>query len=208
MLTKFSVRGTLLSVLTLLVACGGGGGGSSSSSSSSGGTPPPVLTLFVATQPSGATPSVAFTVQPVVHVRSNGAPATTDDSTVVTVSIVSGTGRRRRHADRHHQRHGRRGCYHVHQPRHQRCRARVISCASPSSLNNYRSQQHRLRRSPTPLVRSLSVTTQPSGAPPSAELATQPVIQVRSNGMLDATDNTHGRDRRHRRGHRQRSCAR
>ena len=90
MLTKFSVRGTLLSVLTLLVSCGGGGGGSSSSSS--GGAPPPVRTLFVATQPSGGTPSTAFTTQPVVHVRSNGATDTTDNTTIVTVTIVAGTG--------------------------------------------------------------------------------------------------------------------
>ena len=87
MLAKFSVRGTLLSVLTLLVACGGGGGGYSSS----GGTPAPVRTLFVATQPSGASTSGAFNIQPVVHVRSDGATAVTDNATVVTVSIVTGT---------------------------------------------------------------------------------------------------------------------
>ena len=91
MLAKFCLGSAMLSALALLVACGGGGGGGGGSSSS-GGTPPPVLTLFVATQPSGATPSAAFTTQPVVHVRSNGATATTDNTTVVTVSIVSGTG--------------------------------------------------------------------------------------------------------------------
>ena len=37
-------------------------------------------------------------------------------------------------------------------------------------------------------------------------LATQPVVQVRSNGVLDATDNTHGRHRVHCRGHRHRGC--
>ena len=41
-----------------------------------------------------------------------------------------------------------------------------------------------------PAVRSLAVTTQPQGAAPNAALATQPVVQVRSNGVLDATDNT------------------
>src|SRR6187399_2206738 len=82
----------LFAVLAALSACGGGGGSSSSSSSSSGGTPPPVRTLFVATQPSGAAPSVAFATQPVVQVRSNGVTDAADNATVVTVSIVAGTG--------------------------------------------------------------------------------------------------------------------
>jgi len=86
-------RTGLFVVLATLSACGGGGGGSgSSSSSSSGGTPPPVRTLFVATQPSGAAPSVAFATQPVVQVRSNGVTDAADNATVVTVSIVAGTG--------------------------------------------------------------------------------------------------------------------
>ena len=83
----------LFAVLAALSACGGGGGGGSSSSgSSSGGPPPPVRTLFVATQPSGAAASVAFATQPVVQVRSNGVTDATDNSTVVTVAIVAGTG--------------------------------------------------------------------------------------------------------------------
>ena len=87
------LRMVLFVILAALSACGGGGGGSSSSSSSSsGGTPPPVRTLFVATQPSGAAPSVAFATQPVVQVRSNGATDAADNATVVTVSIVTGTG--------------------------------------------------------------------------------------------------------------------
>ena len=87
-------RTVLFVMLAALSACGGGGGGSSSSSSSSssGGTPPPVRTLFVATQPSGAAPSVAFATQPVVQVRSNGVTDAADNATVVTVSIVAGTG--------------------------------------------------------------------------------------------------------------------
>ena len=82
----------LFAVLAALSACGGGGGSGSSSSSSSGGPPPPVRTLFVATQPSGAAASVAFATQPVVQVRSNGVTDATDNSTVVTVAIVAGTG--------------------------------------------------------------------------------------------------------------------
>src|SRR6187401_251096 len=86
-------RTGLFVMLAALSACGGGGGGSSSSSSSSsGGTPPPVRTLFVATQPSGAAASVAFATQPVVQARSNGVTDATDNSTVVTVAIVAGTG--------------------------------------------------------------------------------------------------------------------
>jgi hypothetical protein len=90
------LRTVLFAMLAGLSACGGGGGGSGSSSSSSsssgGGTPPPVRTLFVATQPSGAAPSVAFATQPVVQVRSNGVTDAADNTTVVTVSIVAGTG--------------------------------------------------------------------------------------------------------------------
>jgi hypothetical protein len=87
-----SLRALLFVVLGALHACGGGGGGSASSSSSSGGTPPPVRTLSVATQPSGAAVSVAFATQPVVQVRSNGVTDAADNSTVVTVAIVAGTG--------------------------------------------------------------------------------------------------------------------
>ncbi len=85
------LRMVLFVMLAALSACGGGGGGSSSSSSS-GGTPPPVRTLFVATQPSGAAPSVAFATQPVVQARSNGVTDAADNTTVVTVAIVAGTG--------------------------------------------------------------------------------------------------------------------
>jgi hypothetical protein len=41
-----------------------------------------------------------------------------------------------------------------------------------------------------PPVRTLVVATQPSGAAPSAAFATQPVVQIRSNGATDAADNT------------------
>ena len=41
-----------------------------------------------------------------------------------------------------------------------------------------------------PPVRTLVVATQPSGAAPSAAFATQPVVQIRSNGATDTADNT------------------
>jgi len=81
----------LFVVLAALVSCGGGGG-SGSSSGGSGGPPAPVRTLFVSTQPSDAAPSAAFTTQPVIQVRSNGVLDATDNTTVVTVTLVAGTG--------------------------------------------------------------------------------------------------------------------
>lgn len=77
----------------LLAGCGGGGGGSGSSSSS-GGNPPVAgfLGLGVTTQPAGAAPGVAFTTQPVVQLQQNGALNSADSSTVVTVSLVAGSG--------------------------------------------------------------------------------------------------------------------
>src|SRR3982751_929612 len=77
-----------LLLLASLISCGGGGSGSSSGS----GTPPPVRTLLVATQPAGGTAPAALSTQPVVHVRSNGVTAATDNSTIVTASIAPGTG--------------------------------------------------------------------------------------------------------------------
>jgi hypothetical protein len=86
------LRVLCLGLLAALSSCGGGGGGSGSSSSSSGGSnPPPVRTVFVATQPVGGTVP-ALGTQPVVHVRSNGATDATDNTTVVTASILAGTG--------------------------------------------------------------------------------------------------------------------
>ena len=87
---RLPLRAALLSALTLLVACGGGGGGSGSSGS--GGNPPPVRTLFVATQPFGMAQPATFATQPVIHVRSNGVLAAADNTTVVTASILPGTG--------------------------------------------------------------------------------------------------------------------
>jgi hypothetical protein len=187
MLAKFSLRSALLSVLTLLVACGGGAGSGSSSSSSSGGTPPPVRTLLVATQPSGAAPSAAFATQPVVRVQTNGATATADNTTVVTVSIVSGTGGA--------------GAALTGTT----TATAVAGVVTFTNLGiNTAGAGYQLRFTATgfpeaisatfaitaPPVRSLFVATQPVGAPPPAQFGLQPVVHVRSNGVLDATDNT------------------
>jgi hypothetical protein len=84
-------RGGLLVVLGSLSACGGGGGGSSPAPAPA--PPAPVLkTLFVSSQPAGALRGTAFTGQPVVQVRGNGVTDAADSTTVVTASIVTGTG--------------------------------------------------------------------------------------------------------------------
>jgi hypothetical protein len=83
---------TLLGVLALLSACGGGGGGGSAAPPAPVPPPPVQKTLFVATQPAGAVQAAVFTTQPVVQVRANGATDTSDNSTVVTASIMAGTG--------------------------------------------------------------------------------------------------------------------
>ena len=179
-------RSGLFLVLAALSACGGGGGGSGSSSSS-GGTPPPVRTLFVATQPSGAAPSVAFATQPVVQVRSNGVTDAADNTTVVTVAIVSGTGAA--------------GAALTGTT----TATAVAGVATFTNLGiNMAGTGYQLRFTATnvseatsstfaitaPAVRTLAVATQPQGAAPAATLSVQPAIQVRSNGVLDAADNT------------------
>ena len=55
-------------------------------------TAPVVRSLAVATQPSGAAPGVAFVTQPAVNVRRNAVLDATDNTTVVTASIVAGSG--------------------------------------------------------------------------------------------------------------------
>ncbi|MEO8019394.1 MAG: glycoside hydrolase family 44 protein [Pseudomonadota bacterium] len=171
-------------VLLLVASCGGGGG--SSSSSSSGGNPPPVRSLFVATQPVGAQASAAFATQPVIHLRSNGVTDAADNTTVISVSILSGTGASGAALT---------GTISV---------TVVAGVATFANLGiNTAGTGYQLQFSATgltpapstafnvtaPPVRTLSVTTQPQGAVPSIAFATQPVIQVRSNGALDTSDN-------------------
>jgi glycosyl hydrolase family 44 len=181
------LRTAMFVVLAALTACGGGGSGSSSSSSSSsGGTPPPPRTLFVATQPVGGVSTAALTTQPVVHVRTNGVTDTTDNSTVVMVAIVAGTGTA--------------GAVLVGTA----TATAVAGVATFTNLGiNSAGTAYQLGFAATNVTgttsstftitappRSLFVATQPSGATPPAQFGTQPVIQVRSNGVLDSTDNT------------------
>ncbi len=189
------LRTGMFVVLAALSACGGGGGGSSSSS---GGTPPPVRTLFVATQPSGAAQSVAFATQPVVHVRSNGAIDTADNTTVVTVAIVSGTG----------------GAGAVLTGT--TTATAVAGVVTFTNLGiNISGAGYQLGFVATGIAgvtsatfvitapaRGLFVATQPFGMVAPAQFATQPVVQVRGNGVLDTDRQHHGRDRVHSIGHR------
>jgi hypothetical protein len=179
-------RAAIFAVLGLLVSCGGGGGGSGSSSG--GGSPPPVRTLLVATQPSGAAPAAAFSTQPIVQVRSNGATDTADNTTVVTVTIVPGTGTA--------------GAALTGTT----TATAVAGVATFTNLGiNTAGTGYQLSFTATgvsaaatssafaitaPPVRTLFVATQPQGAAPAAALTPQPVVQVRSSGVLDATDNT------------------
>jgi len=82
------LRGGLLVALASLSACGGGGGSSPAPSP----PPPAQKTVVVVTQPAGSLQGTAFTTQPVVDIRSNGTTVATDNTTIVTVSIVAGTG--------------------------------------------------------------------------------------------------------------------
>jgi hypothetical protein len=178
-------RVALLALCGLSASCGGGGG---SSSSSSGGVPQ-VNQLFVATHPTGATASASFTTQPVVHVRSpGGVTLANDNSSVVTASIVSGTGAAGATLT---------GTTSV---------TVVAGVATFTNLGistagtNYQLQfsstgipsiqSSAFNVAAAPVVRTLAVTTQPVGAGAGVVLATQPSIQIRSNGIPDANDNT------------------
>jgi hypothetical protein len=178
------LRAGCLLLLASLIACGGGGGGGSSSS---GGTPAPVRTLLVTTQPAGGTAPATLSTQPVVHVRSNGVTDTADNTTVVTASIVTGTGSAGAALTG---------------------TTSVTAVAGVVTFTNLKIDSggngYQLRFSATGLIdvasasfnvatppaRTLAIATQPQGAAPSAVLTTQPVVQVRTNGALDATDSS------------------
>src|SRR5262245_40088977 len=84
------LRGGVIALLGVLSACGGGGGDDGGNPNPA---PPPMqVSLFVATQPANAAPQASFGTQPVVNVRLNGTLNAADNSTVVTASIVPGTG--------------------------------------------------------------------------------------------------------------------
>src|SRR5436190_13137611 len=84
--SKSFVRAGLPAAFLWVAACGGGG------SSTSPPPPAPTKSLSVATQPAGAQQASAFGTQPVVNVRLDGATNSADNTTVVTASLVAGTG--------------------------------------------------------------------------------------------------------------------
>ena len=177
------LRASMFVLLGLLVSCGGGGG-----SSGGGNNPPPPVqkTLVIATQPAGQLAGNVFATQPVIQVRANGATDTTDNSTVITASIVAGTGT---------------------------FGAMIVGTATATAAGgvatftnlgvDLASGGYQLSFSApgltavtsaafdmtAPVVRSLAVATQPSGAAPGAAFATQPAVNVRRNAVRDATDN-------------------
>ncbi len=77
--------------LALLAACGNGGDDGPSGVPSDGYLVPDIV---VVTQPVGGLPGGAFTTQPVIELRTPGSGAlrTADNATVVTASIIYGTG--------------------------------------------------------------------------------------------------------------------
>jgi hypothetical protein len=183
MRSNFVLRTFWPLLLGSLISCGGGGGGSSSSS----GAPPPVRTVFVATQPAGGTAPAMFTTQPVVQVRSNGVTDGADNTTVITVTLVAGTGTA--------------GATLTGTT----TATAVAGVATFTNLGiSTGGNGYQLQFSATGLsaatssafnvtaapVRTLALATQPLGAAPAAAFTTQPVVQVRSNGVLDASDNS------------------
>ncbi len=176
--------GTLLGVLVSLSACGGGGGGSTPAPP----PPPPVQkTLSVATQPGGANQASAFTIQPAVRIQANGATDIADNGTVVSVSILAGTGT---------------------------AGAQLIGTTTATAVagvatftnlgidtagTNYQlrftaagvTEAASAAFNVTALVvRSLAIATQPAGGTPPGPFTTQPVTQLRISGATDTNDNT------------------
>ena len=183
----FGLRTGLFVVLAGALACGGGGGGSGSSSSSSGGgTPPPVLTLFVATQPSGAVAPAAFATQPVVQVRSNGVTNTADNTTVVTVAIVAGTGTAGATLTGTTTATAVAGVATFTNLGISTAGTGYQLGFAATSVTGTTSSQFRDHRASAFAVHRDATVRR--GAP--SMFSTQPVIQVRSNGVLDTTDNT------------------
>jgi hypothetical protein len=175
-------RAGLLVLLASLASCGGGGSGSSPMPSPAPAPPAPVQkTLVVATQPSGAVRSTAFTGQPVVHVHSNGVTDATDNTTVVTASIVTGTGAA--------------GA----QLSGTTTATAVAGVAAFTNLGiNFAGTNYQLRFTATgvtgissnafdvdapPPVYSLGWTTMPSGGTAGNPFTTQPVLQVLRDGV-------------------------
>ena len=142
---------------------------------------------MVATQPAGSVQATAFTTQPVVHIRVNGNTDATDNSTVVTVSIATGTG--------------------ANGAQLTGTTTATVS-AGVATFTNLAIDQpgtnYQLRFTATgvtavnssnfdvsaPAVHELFVATQPTGGVPPAAFTQQPVVQVRVNGVTDAGDDS------------------
>ena len=186
MLAKSMCRGAFLSIVAVLASCGGGGGGSSND-------PPvtvPGMPIFVATQPVGGTTGAPLTRQPVVQLQTEAGRNTADNSTVVTVSIVAGTGTVGAALTGTTTATAVAGIVTF-------TNLGVDTAGTGYQLRFTSSQPTMYYPSSSaaftvtaPPVRTLAVITQPQGAAPGASLTTQPVVQVRSNGVLDATDNS------------------
>ena len=181
------LRFAMFAALLALASCGGGGGGGGGSSGGANPPPPVQKSLFVATQPAGQLVGNVFVTQPVVNVRANGATDTTDNSTVVTASIVAGTGTV--------------GAMLVGT-------ATATAVAGVATFTNLgvdlAGGDYQLRFTApgiteatsaafsmtSPVIRTLAIATQPAGAVPATAFGTQPVVNVRRNAVLDTTDNT------------------
>ena len=177
------LRGGLLVALVSLGACGGGGGSSPAPSP----PPPAQKTLVVVTQPTGSVQATAFTTQPVVHVRANGNTVATDNTTVITVALVAGTGTAGAQligtttatASAGVATFSNLGVDLAGTGYQLRFTAGGVTAANSSNFDVA-----------APAVRSLVVATQPLLGTPPAAFATQPVVHVLGNGVIDASDDT------------------
>ena len=148
---------------------------------------PDVLEVIIHTQPGGASTTGPFATQPVVHLYNSLGLNTLNSQTVVTASIEAGTGAASASLNGTTQ---------------------VTAVAGVATFTNLRintaGTDYRIRftASPylpatsvafnviAPTVRSLAMSAQPLGGAPATPLPIQPVVHVRVNGVLDASDST------------------
>lgn len=189
MLAKFPVHGAFLSAFLLLAGCGGGGGGGGSAPK-----PPdvgvPVMPLSVATQPAGGTTTGPFSTQPVIHLVTEAGVNTADNTTVVSVAIVAGTGTAGAALTGTTSVTAAAGIASFTNLGINTAGTGYVLRFSSSVSSMYPAVNSAAVSVTAPAVRALAVATQPQGASPGVVLTTQPVVQVQSNGVLDATDNS------------------
>jgi hypothetical protein len=186
MLAKSGCRGVLLSVIAMLASCGGGGGGSSDD-------PPvgvPGMPIFVATQPVGGSTGAPLTTQPIVHLLTEAGRNTADNNTVVTVAIAPGTGTAGAALTGTTSATAVAGIVTFTNLGINTAGTGYQLRFTSSAPNMYYASNSAAVTITAPAVRSLAVGTQPQGAAPGVALTMQPVVQVRSNGVLDAADNS------------------